>query len=221
MARLLLSIPRNEFGRHAEKYQLAALDHFLQVCIDYRDKGIVGVDLTGKEKGFPPHRFAAVFKLIAAARIPATIHAGETDAASSVRDAIELLAALRIGHGIRVLDDPATVELAKARAITFEVCPTSNVLLSTVRDYQSHPIRAMLDLGLNVTVNTDNPALFGLTLSREYQALLAVGLMSWREVVQTTLCAARASFLPESEKERLINSLERDPVAGLQNEDTS
>jgi hypothetical protein len=112
-----------------------------------------------------------------------TAHAGEWSGAENIRYAIEQLGAVRIGHGVRILDDPSLVALARERAITFEICPTSNLCSGVVSSLDQHPLRQMHQLGLRVTLNTDDPLLCNCTLSDEFYN-------AWHSA---WLCAARAA----------------------------
>jgi adenosine deaminase len=207
-AQLILSIPRNELGRHAEHFQISAIEHLIEVFAEFQVRGVAGIDLTGKESGFPPKHFATLFQPIIQRSIMTTIHAGETDSAQSVLDAITLLGASRIGHGIRVIHSQEVMSAAMTAGIVFEVCPTSNVHTSAVESYRRHPIKEMLARGLLVTVNTDNPTLHGVTLSEEYEKLLANGLLEWPQVGSTIRTAVDGSFLAGDAKTALLKEID-------------
>src|SRR5690606_35213028 len=100
-------------------------------------------------------------------------HAGEFDGAARVREAIEELGVTRVQHGVRAIEDPAVVALAAARGVTFDVCPISNVRLGVVPSVAAHPLRALMEAGVNCTVSTDDPLVFGNSLTDEYRALAA------------------------------------------------
>ncbi len=129
--------------------------------------GAVALGLGGPEVGFPPEPFAEMFAQARDAGLASIPHAGETQGADSVRGAVERLGAERIGHGVRCLEDPDLVEVLIAQEITLDVSLTSNVLLGVVADYASHPLPRLIAVGLDVTLNTDDPGLFRTDLNRE------------------------------------------------------
>lgn len=148
----------------------------LEALLAFRDH-LVAVDLAGDEAGFPAAMFKRHFARVRDAGLHVTIHAGEAAGADSVWDAIRLLGAERIGHGIRSVEDPALLDFLRERRIGLECCPTSNVQTSTVADYGSHPLRRFLELGIPATINTDDPGISGIDLDHELnRAAPAAGL---------------------------------------------
>lgn len=148
----------------------------LEVLLAHRND-LVAIDLAGDEAGFPAKLFKKHFAKVRDAGLHVTIHAGEADGAESVWDAIRLLGAERIGHGIRSIEDPALLEFLLDRKIGLECCPTSNVQTSTVPDYASHPLKEFLEMGLLATINTDDPGISAIDLEYELtHAASAVGL---------------------------------------------
>lgn len=148
----------------------------LDALLACRD-GLTGIDLAGDEQGFPASRFREHFDRVRDAGLRITIHAGEADGPHSVRAAIEDLGAERIGHGIRAIEDDSVIGLLVTRGIGLEVCLTSNVHTSTVRDYASHPARRLLAEGVRLCLNTDDPGISGIDLPHEYDvAAPAAGL---------------------------------------------
>ncbi|MBI1855748.1 MAG: hypothetical protein HYR93_07795 [Chloroflexi bacterium] len=139
-----------------------------------------------------------------------TIHAGEWGPAANVREAIEELGAERIGHGVRILEDNYVTQLAKERGTAFEVCVTSNYQSGVVPALGLHPLPAMLERGLNITLNTDDPSISRITLSHEYH--IACDNLGFSEdtLKQRILAAAQAAFLPDAERERLVGLLKQD-----------
>ncbi len=199
-ARLIASVNRHEPIEIAE--QVA------QLAVDRIDKGIAGLDLAGNEAEFPTIPFQGVFHEACQAGLRLTVHAGEWGPASVVDEAISYLNAERIGHGVRVMEDPTVVELARQREVTFEVCITSNYQSGVVPALSAHPLPRMLQSGLNVTVNTDDPSISQIYLSNEYKLFcedLGLPLGVLRERI---LAGARAAFLPEDERKALVQSLE-------------
>ena len=137
-------------------------------AIALRDLGVIGIGLGGDEAKYPPQLFERPYAMAREAGLHAVVHAGEAAGAESVRAAIEVLHAERIGHGVRAIEDPAVVELLAQRRIPLEICPTSNRLTGAVPEHAAHPLRALDAAGCVITIDADDPALFGTTLRDEY-----------------------------------------------------
>ncbi len=180
-----------------------------EIAYDYVDKGIVGLDLAGNEVKFPPGPFTPIFKKAQDVGLGVTIHAGEWASAYGVRQAMEELYANRIGHGVRTIENSHVLRLARERGITFEVCLTSNLQTGVVHDLQHHPLVDMLDLGLQATLNTDDPSVSDCTLTDEYQLAVQKLGLGYNELRQMTLNAAAAAFLPSNGRKRLIDHFEK------------
>jgi adenosine deaminase len=181
--------------------------------VDRLSRGIVGLGLAGNEAHYSALLFAGVFKEAQQAGLHITIHAGEWGGASNVYEAITQLNTERIGHGIRVLEDPKVTSLARERNIPFEVCITSNFQSGAISSLSVHPLPRMLSLGLEVTINTDDPSISQITLSDEYRlACEDLGLTAV-QLKERVLAAARASFLPAEERQNLIDRL-NDKLSG-------
>ena len=179
----------------------------LAAAMPYRDR-IVGVGLDSGERGNPPRKFEGVFRRAREAGFAAVAHAGEEGPATYVREALDVLNVVRIDHGNRALDDPDLVAELVRRRIPLTVCPLSNLRLRVVDDMASHPLKRMLELGLVVTVNSDDPAYFGGYVNDNYVAVAeAVGL-SEAEIVKLARNSFDASLLDEAAKARLLGELE-------------
>jgi len=139
-----------------------------RTAIALRDRGIVAIGLGGDEAGYPAELFGEAFAAARAAGLRVVAHAGEAAGAASVRAAIEVLGAERIGHGIRCLEDPALVAEIAARGIPLEICPTSNYLTRAVAPDVAHPLAALLAAGVRCAIDADDPALFDTTVDAEY-----------------------------------------------------
>jgi adenosine deaminase len=177
----------------------------VDAAIRYRDRGVVALDLAGDEANFPGEMFVDHFRKAREAGLRIVAHAGEAAGAASVRQAVLGLGAERIGHGIRCIEDPAVVDLLIERGIPLEVCPTSNVHTSTVASYRAHPLPALLERGLAVTLNTDDPSISGIDLAHEYRiAVEELGLTEadLRRMQETALAAA---FLSDDERSALLS----------------
>lgn len=170
--------------------------------------GIVGLDLAGNEAQFSALPFSGVFRRARDNGLHITIHAGEWGGPENVREAIEVFDADRICHGVRVMEDPAVVLLALEHGTSFDVCLTSNYQSGVVPSLAAHPLRHMLDAGLRVTLNTDDPSISGISLSDEYiVAHEEVGID--REAISRCLHnSVRAAFLAPDEKEKLFERLQ-------------
>jgi adenosine deaminase len=197
---LIASVNRHESPELAE--QVAAL------AVAHRSQGVVGMDLAGNEAEFSAEPFAGIFAGVRQSGLHITIHAGEWAGAGNVREAIEVLDAERIGHGVRVMEDEAVVALARERGTTFEVCVTSNYQTGVVNSLSEHPLPAMLGAGLDVTIDTDDPSVSRITLSDEYRLVCEEFGLTLDVLKGRLLAAARAAFLPQGEREALCGQLE-------------
>jgi aminodeoxyfutalosine deaminase len=165
--------------------------------------GVVGIGLGGTEVNNPPEDFETIFDYGRAAGLHSTPHAGETVGPVSIWGAVRALKAERIGHGIRAIDDPALVEELRERGITLEVCPTSNVRTGAVATFAEHPIRRLYDAGVPLTVNSDDPPMFGTTMLDEHLLLVNDFGFNTDDLEKINLQAIRASFLSDAERRRL------------------
>src|SRR5512146_2321428 len=195
--RLIASVNRHESIDLAEQVAWLAVERIKE--------GMVGLDLAGNEAEFPYEPFYGIFREAKQAGLHVTIHAGEWGPAQHVKDAIEEMSAERIGHGVRVLEDENVVGLARERCTAFEVCVTSNYQSGVVQSLGTHPLLRMLDSGLNVTINTDDPSISRITLSHEYYTACEDLHLPQATLRERIAAAARASFLPEDEKENLVD----------------
>ncbi|MCW8926114.1 MAG: adenosine deaminase [Xanthomonadales bacterium] len=161
---------------------------------------VTAVDLAGDEAGFPAPLFVEHFRRARDAGLHITIHAGEVLGPESVWSAIRDLGAERIGHGYRSIEDPELVDYLVAHGIGLESCPTSNLHISAIADYASHPIRQLADHGVKFCLNTDDPGISAIDLAHEYQvAAPAIGL-SAEQVHQSQVDGLEMAFLSEQEK---------------------
>lgn len=176
------------------------------------DRGVVGFGLGGAEDGYPPEWFADAFGMAREAGLHSVPHAGEVVGPESVWGAIKELGAERIGHGVRSIEDPELIDHLRLHQIPLEVCPTSNLCLGTYDSYEGHPIRALWEQGVYVTLNSDDPPMFNTDLVREYLILANRLGFSAGDLQQLSLNAVRASFLPSKEKTDLEQSFVSDFV---------
>jgi adenosine deaminase len=202
ITRLIASVNRHESTEVAAEVA--------ELAIERCGSGIVGLDLAGNEVKFPASPFEPVFRRAKEAGLNITVHAGEWGGSGNVAQAILQLGAERIGHGVRVVEDAAVVSLARERGTTFEVCITSNYQTGVVPAMSDHPIRSMLEAGLNVTLNTDDPSISQITLGDEYRLACEKFEIPLPILRERTVAAARAAFIPEVERQRLVEEIERD-----------
>jgi adenosine deaminase len=178
----------------------------LEAILVHRDH-IVGVDLAGDETNFPAAWFIEHFKKVRDAGLHVTIHAGEADGPHSVWLAIRDLGAERIGHGFRSVEDPALVDYLAENAIGLECCPTSNLHISAVADYASHPIKDLADRGVKFCLNTDDPGISNIDIAHEYEvAAPAIGLTP-QQIRQAQRDALEMAFLGDDEKRTLAGRI--------------
>ena len=181
--------------------------------IDYLEStetpdGLVGIGLGGYEVGFPAAPYAPQFERAVALGLHSLPHAGETEGADSVRQAVDDLGAERIGHGVRVLEDPELTARVAEAGIMCEVCPTSNLLLGVVDDLADHPLPRMIDAGLNVCVNTDDPGWFDTDLLAELSiASDDLGIGRDRQLAMQR-AAVTASYAPSDVRRRIVEELD-------------
>ncbi len=202
IVRLIASMNRHESTELAEQVAWLAVEHL--------EHGMVAIDLAGNEAEFSTEPFYGVIKEARQSGLHVTIHAGEWGPATNVKEAIEELGAERVGHGVRVLEDAGVVALARERGTAFEVCVTSNYQSGVVSSLETHPLMEMLEAGLNVTINTDDPSVSRITLSHEYYTACEDLQMPESTLRQRIVAAANACFLPPAEKEVLARKLTKD-----------
>jgi len=192
---LLLTALRNESTeRSMEVAQLAA---------QFRGKGVVGFDLAGPERGFPPTTHRAAVELAHDAGVPVTLHAGEGCCPEHIKEAIDLGAA-RIGHGVYLFKLPALERRVAELRIPLEVCPTSNLQVSGfIKGYGDHPLKRYFDLGIPITLNTDNRLMSQVDLTHEYVAVVRAFSLERDDVKRIVLAGVEAAFAPEPIKEKL------------------
>ncbi|HSJ87261.1 MAG TPA: adenosine deaminase [Anaerolineales bacterium] len=164
---------------------------------------IIGVDLADAEDVYPIGDFAKPVLEAKDAGMKVTVHSGENTPASAVIETIETVQPDRIGHGIHIIEDPNAVQLVTERGITLEVNPWSNFLTNSVRTIEEHPLKQLFDLGVKVTINSDDPEVLETNLNNEYRIAHEVLGMSMEDILVCNRYAYEASFLPENEKERI------------------
>ena len=179
----------------------------LQEALPFKD-WVVGVGLDSSEAGHPPEDFEAVFAEAAGHGFERVAHAGEEGPPEYIRQALDRLGAVRIDHGVRCMEDLDLVDRLKREQVPLTVCPLSNVRLRVFPSIEEHPVKRMLDEGLRVTVNSDDPAYFGGYVAENVLAIrdgLGFTREDCRKVAENSF---KASFLDEDEKRRLLAELD-------------
>jgi adenosine deaminase len=225
--------------RHADRGQEIA-----ELAVRHRYNGAVGFDIAGAEDGFLPSRFKDAFTYLAENNFPATVHAGEAAGLESIQSALVDGRALRLGHGVRIAEDITveyedaegeeadddaedTVGMVtlgevagwvRDRGIALEICPSSNLQTGAIANFgesiENHPLDMLYQLGFNVTINTDNRLMSGVTLTDEFELLVETFDYDLDDLLELTLNAAESSFLPLDEKEALVEYI-NDAYANL------
>ena len=159
----------------------AAAENLLQRLLPARPPSVVGLTLGGAEHLHPSAPFRRVYRIAREGGLRTTIHAGEALGPESVWDALRILNVERVGHGVRAAEDPELVRFLAERGIPLEVCPTSNIRTGVYASLEEHPVRELFESGVALTINTDDPAFFGVTLDGELAGLRKLGF-SWPEI---------------------------------------
>jgi adenine deaminase len=193
------------FLRHLDE---ADAETTLDAALAFRDR-IVGVGLDSSETGNPPSKFKHVFARAREAGLFLTAHAGEEGPPSYVWEALDLLGVGRIDHGNRSLDDDALIGRLARERMALTVCPLSNLRLRVIDDLKHHPLRRMMDKGLVVTVNSDDPAYFGGYVNENYRAVSEALRLGRDEVVAIVRNGIEASLMTRPEKDKALAEVDR------------
>jgi adenosine deaminase len=177
-----------------------------------RDCGVIGIGIGGSEQNFPPELFEKVFEQARKLGFHTSAHAGEAAGPQSVWNAVSRLNVDRIGHGTRASEDKALLHFLAEKRIPVETCPLSNVRTGVVDSIGRHPVRLFYESGIRISVNTDDPAMFGNSLAEEYRLLETKLGFSRDEIRGIILETVSSSWLPENEKKLLADRFRLDPV---------
>ena len=180
------------------------------LAVSYRRDGVVGFDLAGGEAGNPASRHRRAFAYALENDMFCTCHAGEGDDAESVRQAVHVCGAQRIGHATRLIEDEALTEYVNERRIALEICLTSNVQTRAARSYEAHPLREYYDRGMKVVLNTDNRLMSDTTLTDEYQHAADHLGFNLEELCAIALNSFDAAFLPDEDRQRMMARARKD-----------
>ncbi len=180
----------------------------------FKSRGVVAFGIGGNETRGPADLFPEVFREARDLGLHLTAHAGETVGPDSIRRAVELLGAERIGHGLTAAQDPSVIALLRERGVPLEVCLSSNVSTGVLARLEDHPLPLFLAGGVTVTLNSDDPAMFGTSLEREMALAAGTFALTQNQLRGLMENAIRAAFLPEADKEVLMNNLRGNPSRG-------
>ena len=189
-----------------------------ELSVRHRDNGVVGFDIAGAEKGYPPTQHLDAFQLVQRENFHFTIHAGEAFGPPSIWEAIQYCGAERLGHGVRIIDDitfdaDGQAKLGRLAAyvrdtrIPLEMCPSSNVHTGVCESIAEHPIKRLSDLRFRVTVNTDNRLMSDCTMTSEMEALRDAFGWELADMQWLTINAMKSAFIPFDERLRIINDI--------------
>jgi adenosine deaminase len=175
-----------------------------RLAVAYRDRGVVGFDLAGGERGNPASRHVGAFDYARSHDFACTCHAGEGDGSGSIREAIHTCGAHRIGHGTRLFEDRPLMQYVNDHRIPVEICLSSNVQTRAAASYETHPVRQYFDAGLSVVLNTDNRLMSGTTLTDEYMHAAEELRFTLPELARMALNGFEHAFLHATDRERLL-----------------
>lgn len=170
---------------------------------------VVAIGIGGDEKGGPAEWFVNAYQRARAAGLHLTVHAGETCGPESVRSAVELLAAERVGHGLRAIEDADLLRLLAERGIFLDICPTSNEKTGCLPSARQHPARALFEAGVPLVIGSDDPGIFSVELLDEYALFHDHLGFSFDDLIELVENSFRGSFLPDIDKQRWLAEVER------------
>jgi adenosine deaminase len=181
-----------------------------KLAVAHRQRGVVGFDLAGGERGHPASAHADAFAYARQHNLAVTVHAGEGDGADSVRQAVHLCGADRLGHATRLIEDESLTSYVNDRRIALEVCLTSNVQTHATESFAAHPVRRYFDRGMNVVLNTDNRLMSGTTLTDEYLLAAQHHGFSFDELAAIALNGFASAFIPWEARVALMDRARRE-----------
>jgi len=204
--RIIIDLSRT-FGVDNAMNNLTNVKNYLA---SHKNSRIIAVGLGGAEKSGTPQEYSPVFKQAKEWGIPSVAHGGEDSGPEQLWDTLKYLDPLRIGHGTCAFLEDDLMEELKKRAVPMEICPTSNVITGRfMKKLSEHPIRKFYDYGLSVTLNTDDPMIFGIQLNDEYCNLYSDLHFTHLEIVEILKNTYRSSFMPEKEKQKNIDAVDK------------
>ncbi len=181
-----------------------------RLAVAYKHHGVVGFDLAGGELGHPASRHVESFTYAHAHDLAVTVHAGEGDGADSVREAVHVCGANRIGHATRLFEDQPLSQYVNDRRIALEICLTSNVQTRVVQSYETHPLRSYYQHGQMVVLNTDNRLMSGVTLTDEYAHAASSLGFTFRELAQVARNGFESAFASWHDRRTMLDTFDRE-----------
>ncbi|MCA2979003.1 MAG: adenosine deaminase [Myxococcaceae bacterium] len=186
-----------------------------ELCVAYKNRGVVGFDLAGAEANFPAKEHREAFQLILKNNVNCTAHAGEAYGPESIGQALHYLGAHRIGHGVRLREDGDLLNYVNDHRIPLECCPSSNVQTRAVTEMAAHPLKFYFDYGLRVTINTDNRLITDTTVSDEYWIAHKELGLSLEDLTTVIVSGFKSAFLPFREKQDTLKAVNAELEATL------
>lgn len=186
-----------------------------ELCVAYKNRGVVGFDLAGAEANFPAKEHREAFQLILKNNVNCTAHAGEAYGPESIGQALHYLGAHRIGHGVRLREDGDLLNYVNDHRIPLECCPSSNVQTRAVSEMKAHPLKFYFDYGLRVTINTDNRLITDTTVSHEYWIAHKELGLSLEDLTTIIVSGFKSAFLPFREKQDMLKAVNAEIEATL------
>lgn len=208
--RWIFGIPRRRhfIGTDRKGFDPTIAKTVLKYAACGSEYGVIGIGLGGNEIGAPPEPFEEIFKEAKDYGLHSIPHAGETEGPKSVWGAINALGADRIGHGVRSVEDISLVNELKDRKIPLDVCPTSNISINLYSSMKEHPIFLLDNSGVIVTINSDDPSIFGSSLIDEYYTVATEFNYSFNDLVRFAKNSINSSFAPKSLKNKYHKEME-------------
>ncbi len=193
---LILTAMRQDDPEYSEK--------LAQKAIKYKNEKVVALDLAGAEKGYPAKEHLEAFYRARNENINLTIHAGEDFGPESIHQAVHYCGAHRIGHGVRLIEDPELMEYINDHRLPLEICLTSNIQTDAVKDFKSHPFKQYLERGVRVTLNTDSRTVSDTTMTDEYTKAVKHYNLSLANIRQLIINGFKAAFISYDDKSRIL-----------------
>ncbi len=184
-----------------------------ELAVAYKNRGVVAFDLAGAEYNYPAKDHIDSFNLILSNNVNVTIHAGEAYGPDSIHQALHYCGAHRIGHGVRLREDGDLLNYVNDHRIPLELCPSSNVQTGAVKSIEEHPLKFYLDLGIRVTINTDNRLITDTTMTDEYALIYDTFDLSPQNILDLVINGVKSSFIPFEYKKWYLRDIKRKTIA--------
>lgn len=183
-----------------------------ELAVAFKNRGVVGFDLAGAEYNYPARDHLGAFSLILSNNVNVTIHAGEAYGPDSIHQALHYCGAHRIGHGVRLREDGDLLNYVNDHRIPLELCPSSNVQTGAVKNIKEHPVKFYLDLGLRVTLNTDNRLITNTTMTDEFYLIYKTFHLSGQNILDLVINGVKSAFMPYEFKKWYLRDTKRKAI---------